>query len=177
MSSQTCHTCDASNVKYKCPTCRAPRYVPEFDHFAFRTDQSSCSLPCFKQHESTCSASPKRIISSTVSNAPTTSEDTKPSTRIASLDAEDLKSLFKQYPSLKGRLQQIYLLTQEPSEAGWGEAREPNSRLFPAQPWRPEKGVQTGLKSLQAVLEGDGPDAEGIAAFMKLLSEKTSHES
>ena len=142
---------------------------------AFRTDQSSCSLPCFKQHESTCNATPQLSISSTVSNAPTTSEDPKPSTQIASLDAEDLRSLFKQYPSLKGQLQQIYLSTQEPSEACRGEGPESNSRSSLARPWRPEKGVQTGLKSLQAVLEDDGPDAEGIAAFMKLLSGKTSH--
>lgn len=96
----------------------------------------------------------------------------QPSAQLPVLNASDLQALFKRYPSLRLQLQQIYQSTQEPSEVPNTGRSEHNSRAFTSQTWKPEKGFQSGMRSLQSALNRDGSDAQGINAFMNLLSDK-----
>jgi len=105
------------------------------------------------------------------------SQPTQDSSKVASLDASDLHSLFKQYPSLKAQLQQIYESTREPSENSGPYRAEQKGRPSLPRPWKPEKGFQSGLKSLQAAVDRGGADAEGMAAFLKLLAGKARPET
>lgn len=161
MSAQACDVCGLPEYKYKCPACKA----------------HSCSLPCFKQHKAACSAPPQQNIPSSISNPSIQEESAQEPSQVPSLNASDLQNLFQQYPSLKTHLQQIYLSTQEPSEPPGTDRPGKDGRPFVSRPWKPEKGFQLGLKSLQASLDRGGADAEGIAAFLKLVSERTKPET
>ncbi len=142
---------------------------PEDAEFHCNTDLWSCSLTCFKQHRVACSATPQRINSAAPS-IPSRNEDPQQSAQIPSLRAEDLQTLFKQHPTLRAQLQRIYQSTQEPSEVSRASAPEQDGRPLPARPWKHENGFHSGLKSLQATLDHGGPDAEGVAAFVRLLA-------
>jgi len=177
MSSQSCDICGAPDIKYKCPSCKSPRYVQQCYSTNPRADARSCSLPCFKQHKAACSALPPQTTLSTTSEDLTQS-NTHPQqpTQLPVPSASDLRTLFARYPSLRFQLRQIYQSTQEPSETPNAGPAEHNGRPFLSRTWKPERGFQSGLKSLQAALSCDGGDAEGITAFMKLLSSEPHSE-
>lgn len=89
----------------------------------------------------------------------------------------ELDTLFRQYPSLKPELQRIYQSTREPDDGSSTGLPVSAGRAALRGPWKPERGFDNGLKSLKSALERDDEAAAGIAAFIKLLSEKIDPQS
>lgn len=133
---------------------------------------SSCSLSCFKQHKSVCAEqqteqSPIPQPKAASHHGENGSEaDTKPPV----LEVADLKDLFRRYPGLQSQLREIYKSTRDPSEA----LQSGNGRDFSRRAWNPEKGFENGLKVLGRLEQDKGASSEGIAAFMKLLAERST---
>lgn len=86
------------------------------------------------------------------------------------LEPADLKNLFQRYPNLQAQLREIYQSTRNPAEIPQnGDHRDMSHRS-----WKPEKGFQNGLNVLRRLAEDDSANSEGIAAFMKLLADKST---
>lgn len=64
----------------------------------------------------------------------------------------------------------MYQSTRDPSDAPENGDRRDISR----RSWKPEKGFQNGLNVLRRLAEDDSVNSGGIAAFMKLLGDKST---
>lgn len=94
-------------------------------------------------------------------------------TGISSVQPTDLNDLFQKYPDLREQLREVYKSTRDPSE-GEGSTQDLNSRGFSRRPWKPEKGFDNGLATLNRILQDETADAEGMAEFMKLVADKSA---
>lgn len=120
----------------------------------------SCSLDCYKQHQSDCSYPSE---STTVLNS---FESGLPQTRTG-VSGQDLKALFAQYPQLRAELRQVYNSSKRRSQVDTETHDETGSRSK-----KVNSGFEVGLKSLDEVLLRDDATSRGLEAFMKLVSEK-----
>jgi len=92
----------------------------------------------------------------------------------------ELEVLFQKYPTLRQQLQRIYEITVGPaaSSRGTGQAqhrteglrgRAPDYRL-PGRGHDVERGINTGVNALRAALDESEAGAEGLEAFVGLIS-------
>ena len=96
----------------------------------------------------------------------------KPPKNNPALDASDLQSLFDKYPALRPILKQVYESTREPAQppdAGTGAWNHRPPRL-----WKPGKGVEAGMRALEAALQSGSVSADAVEAFMNLLVQKNA---
>lgn len=172
MTALRCQICNSEDTKYKCTTCRAPRYAHPLHVGPHLTILTSCSLPCFKQHKEACAgrhteqpSTPQLGVTGQLLE-----DNANGDTKSATIDPADLKDLFQRYPGLQSQLREIYKSTRDPSET----SQNGNGRDFSRRYWNPEKGFENGLTALRRLAEDESLNSEGIAAFMELLAGKST---
>ena len=135
-----------------------------------RTHVSSCSLQCFKSHQSDCEVALERthkdegVSLAAAKNRDPVSQSLEPAGSSASRPdrREDLVQMFTKYPNLRTKLRSIYEATQDPAsrpESQFGD----DSRF--ERRWSEEKGFNHGMALLQRQLESEGADSKGLKIF------------
>lgn len=129
-----CGVCDTNIAKYKCPTCQLQQYVPavlllELDRLTIR----SCSIECYKSHQTTHTDIPYPAASQSIPNdLPSRPPETVAFTRVSSSHfnssgplfgayslsclelSADLQELHTRYPRLQDQLKEIYEAATKP---------------------------------------------------------------
>lgn len=105
---------------------------------------------------------------------PNPQEDGQVNANTSVFEPADLENLFKKYPDLQAQLRQIYKSTRDPLEGRAGLHQDGNGRDVSRRPWKPEKAFENGLTTLNRLAENGSVSSEGIAAFMKLLADRST---
>lgn len=133
----------------------------------------SCSLSCFKQHKDACVEKLLPEPSGIAETVPNPDQPSETGAETPFPDNKDLNELFKRYPNLRAQLKQIYLSTQNPSEHDRTSFQDRDGGGSSRRPWKPEKGFEVGLATLDRALRDGSSKPDGLAAFIELISEKT----
>ena len=153
----------------------------------------SCSLPCFKTHAAQCTADPPdqkpEAAGLMTETADTTIRD-PPKMQPQQPSLTELGELFKKYPTLREKLQDIYKATQRPEQRsdmnddfrgrfngrGRGRGSFARNSTDGARNWNPDKGLDRGLKQLQRALEQENIQGEALRVFMDMVLPKTTNK-
>jgi hypothetical protein len=150
----------------------------------------SCSLTCFKTHAAQCTADPPdRKPESAGSTAETADATRRGPQKMQPQQPSlaELAELFKKYPTLREKLQDIYKATQRPEERpetndsfrgrfngrGRGRSSFPRNSTGDVPHWNPDKGLDRGLKQLQIAMEQETIQAEALRVFTEMILRKT----
>lgn len=149
----------------------------------------SCSLPCFKTHAAQCTADPPdrkpEPAGTTAETADATRRD-PPKMQPQQPSLAELGELFKKYPSLREKLQDIYKATQRPEERpetndsfrgrfngrGRGRGSFARNSTGDVRHWNPDKGLDRGLKLLQTAMEQETVQGEALRVFTEMILQK-----
>lgn len=127
---------------------------------------SSCSLNCFKSHQTQCEPSPGGQSGVTESVARTFGpEDTVPGAPKVNSE-EALEIMFVKYPKLRSKLKSIYNATLDPGPT------ESNQRGRFVKAWSDEQALAHGMAELQRQLESGTANSDDIKAFSAYVAAK-----
>lgn len=126
----------------------------------------SCSLNCYKQHQSSCSSAPALAIADSNEDLSRPTESSPNSS--AKVDKEELETLFEHYPELRSELQKIYQASQRDGP----DLRDNARNQAGGRAGKANSGFELGLKSLRDVLARDDATSRGLEAFMKLITDR-----
>ncbi|KAF2089857.1 hypothetical protein K490DRAFT_36233 [Saccharata proteae CBS 121410] len=191
--SDFCGVCTKQPPKYKCPSCDV-RYC-----------SIGCFKEHKTTHEESTSQKINSNTLPSVDTQPVLSEPSRPNAVPAPHNAQSspfsglltdpaFNSLFQTHPNLRSQLRGVYMTTQEPDPDA--EPRFPASRGYrghrgnfrgrgrgrgrgdgrPRGPWRQENADKWAVDRLMRLQSRDGPEAEGIQEFVRLIANFTKQD-
>ena len=156
-----------------------PQVDPSHKASLSHTHVSSCSLQCFKTHQSECEVGSERTnqaagipLAAAKNGHPlsphvevTESSAAKPDRR------EALNQMFTKYSDLRAKLRSIYEATQDPTSRPEGQFDD--TRRFERR-WSEEKGFNDGMALLQRQLESGAADSADLRTFAAFIVADTA---
>lgn len=166
---------------------------------------TSCSIECFRQHQSAHPNPPHHLATPLVNGLPpkpptvlpnqsTLQSSTlgHPTSRgpVGLTTPEELEQLFRLHPQLRELLDTIYKSTLDLTpkdkfnqQHNWGHyghaatrGRFGGRRTYKEPPWTQQRGFQNGLYTLRKVTLGDTRNSEALQAFTELVT-RAKHDA
>ncbi|KAK1639501.1 hypothetical protein BDP81DRAFT_313594 [Colletotrichum phormii] len=169
-----CGVCHEKEGKYKCARCALP----------------FCSVPCNKMHRENHppdpEPAPKPEPAVIDPPAPSAAAAYDPRNPFSVLDDSDqLRYLFRRYPTLQVRLLEIFAATEPPPELqSTGSSLNDMMKaraLAAANPkkeqWTHDVGIRKGKEALRRARAADGEDGEGVREYVELINHLMSQAS
>ncbi|KXH66110.1 HIT zinc finger [Colletotrichum salicis] len=172
-----CGVCHEKEGKYKCTRCALP----------------FCSVPCNKTHRENHPPDPEptskpepAAIEPPAPSAAATAAAYDPRNPFSVLDDSDqLRYLFRRYPTLQARLLEIFAATEPPPELqSTGSSLNDMMKaraLAAANPkkeqWTHDVGIRKGKEALRRARAADGEDGEGVREYVELINHLMSQAS
>ncbi|EXF80992.1 HIT zinc finger [Colletotrichum fioriniae PJ7] len=169
-----CGVCHEKEGKYKCTRCALP----------------FCSVPCNKTHRENHppnpEPAPKPASAAVEPPAPSSTAARDPRNPFSVLDDSDqLRYLFRRYPTLQARLLEIFAATEPPPEMqSTGSSLNDMMKaraLAAANPkkeqWTHDVGIRKGKEALRRARAADGEDGEGVREYVELINHLMSQAS
>ncbi|KAK1506220.1 HIT zinc finger [Colletotrichum tamarilloi] len=171
-----CGVCHEKEGKYKCTRCALP----------------FCSVPCNKTHRENHppdpEPAPKPASAAIEPPAPSggAAAASDPRNPFSVLDDSDqLRYLFRRYPTLQARLLEIFAATEPPPELqSTGSSLNDMMKaraLAAANPkkeqWTHDVGIRKGKEALRRARAADGEDGEGVREYVELINHLMSQAS
>ncbi|KAL0940736.1 hit finger domain protein [Colletotrichum truncatum] len=172
--SKMCGVCHEKEGKYKCARCALP----------------FCSVPCNKIHRENHPPDPEPAAKPppppdvAAGPPPATKKARDPSNPFSVLDDSDqLRYLFKRYPSLRSRLLGILAATEPPPEMRGASGTSLNDimkakAMAAANPkkeqWTHDIGIRNGKEALRKAKNAAGEDGEGVREYIELINHLVS---
>ncbi|KXH44701.1 HIT zinc finger [Colletotrichum simmondsii] len=172
-----CGVCHEKEGKYKCTRCALP----------------FCSVPCNKTHRENHppdpEPAPKPASAAIEPHAPSggaAAAASDPRNPFSVLDDSDqLRYLFRRYPTLQTRLLEIFAATEPPPELqSTGSSLNDMMKaraLAAANPkkeqWTHDVGIRKGKEALRRARAADGEDGEGVREYVELINHLMSQAS
>lgn len=91
-------------------------------------------------------------------------------------DSEELRRLFKLYPSLPEILDDINTATLPPVDEYTPSGLPTAVRKGNEQPWNSDRGLQKGVKALKQARNSDGKDGESVREYSRLVLQILAQE-
>lgn len=171
-----CGVCHEKEGKYKCTRCALP----------------FCSVPCNKTHRENHPPDPEpapKPASAAVeppapSSAAAAARDPRNPFSVLD-DSDQLRYLFRRYPTLQARLLEIFAATEPPPELqSTGSSLNDMMKaraLAAANPkkeqWTHDVGIRKGKEALRRARAADGEDGEGVREYVELINHLMSQAS
>jgi hypothetical protein len=131
----------------------------------------SCSLQCFKSHQSQCEVFEGKSIhvdgEGDASLSTKTPNLAEPAFNL--INRQGLEKLLERYPTLRSKLKAIFDVTQDRGEAP-GYRNDRRGRLGNVGP---DRAYARGLALLKRQIEANDADAEALQAFMQYFEKNT----
>ncbi|KXH33709.1 HIT zinc finger [Colletotrichum nymphaeae SA-01] len=171
-----CGVCHEKEGKYKCTRCALP----------------FCSVPCNKTHRENHppdpEPAPKPASAAIEPPAPSggAAAASDPRNPFSVLDDSDqLRYLFRRYPTLQARLLEIFAATEPPPElqsTGGSLNDMMKARALAAanpkkEQWTHDVGIRKGKEALRRARAADGEDGEGVREYVELINHLMSQAS
>lgn len=133
--------------------------------YVIDTRSYSCSLFCFKSHESACSIANPSALAGLPADGH--KADAGKHGQLAETSRQQLDQLFSDHPSLRANLRTIYETSLDPASlpGNDSEARVPGRHSM----WTEEKGFASALKVLQAQAQDAETTPVDIQAFISFV--------
>ncbi|KAK2006463.1 HIT zinc finger protein [Colletotrichum eremochloae] len=171
--SKMCGVCAEKEGKYKCTRCALP----------------FCSVPCNKIHRENHPPDPEPSASAKIpsagdpalepplSGAPKPPRDPRNPFSVLD-DSDQLRYLFRRYPSLKARLLDILAATEPPPEMqstgsslnDLMKARAMAAANPKKEQWTHDVGIRNGKAALRKARNAAGEDGEGVREYIELIN-------
>ncbi|OHF00392.1 HIT zinc finger [Colletotrichum orchidophilum] len=172
-----CGVCNEKEGKYKCSRCALP----------------FCSVPCNKTHRENhppdlapAAKPPSANLEPPPTNAPSAAAARDPRNPFSVLDDSDqLRYLFRRYPTLQARLLEIFAATEPPPEMqstgsslnDMMKARAMAAANPKKEQWTHDVGIRKGKEALRRARAADGEDGEGVREYVELINHLMSQAS
>ena len=133
--------------------------------YVIDTRSYSCSLLCFKSHETDCSIAHASALAGLPANGH--KADAGKNGQLAETSKQQLDQLFSDHPGLRAKLRSIYETSLDPASLPGKDSgvRVPGRHSM----WTEEKGFASALKVLQAQAQDPETTPVDIQAFISFV--------